>query len=317
MTALAVWRFWRFWRTPCPPFACSTKYSAKRRRWRFWRFWRFRRLWRFWSWRLPPLKLNPPFPSSWFSERTKGGGGWWFLIDFFKFWGVQEGFPPSPGDFLKLTQKLWFRVPGIELKNPSSQETRKNYKKKLQNPPPRVGPRKYEKNTEKKWKWPKNDRFRIFSVFFSYFRGPTRDGRFRSFSYFCLYFRAWGSSIPGTRNRNPKTKTVTAFPVPGIMGKLCGPVGHLADVPKNKLERAHSLWLEYCLGAHLATGLAQATPRGWRKWWQGCGKRPRQAWLYACSWDTNEATASVLLTLPSLRVVTLSLGNVCSHNEWP
>ena len=39
----------------------------------------------------------------------------------------------------------------------------------------------------RKWpenEWPENDRFRIFSVFFSYFRGPTRGGGFRDFFVF-------------------------------------------------------------------------------------------------------------------------------------
>ena len=58
MTVWRFWRFWRFWKAPCPPFACSTKYSTKRRPWRFWRFWR---LWRFRSWQLPPLNSTPLF----------------------------------------------------------------------------------------------------------------------------------------------------------------------------------------------------------------------------------------------------------------
>ena len=47
--------------------------------------------------------------------------------------------------------------------------------KKIQNPPPRVGPRKYRKNTEKIRKRPENGNFGaafiFFSVFFLYFRG--------------------------------------------------------------------------------------------------------------------------------------------------
>ena len=90
----------------------------------------------------------------------------------------------------------------------ASPEIRKKNTKKSRNPRPRVGPRKYEKkkkkNTEKIQKRSFSGHFRIFSVFFSYFWGPTRGGGFRDFSVFFSYFRAWGvlSSIPGTRNRN-------------------------------------------------------------------------------------------------------------------
>ena len=75
--------------------------------------------------------------------------------------------------------------------------------KKLRDPPPRLGIRKYKKKTKKIRKWLKNHRFRIFSSFFSYFRGPSRDGGFRTFSYFFRISRLEGvlSSIPGTRNR--------------------------------------------------------------------------------------------------------------------
>ena len=73
-------------------------------------------------------------------------------------------------------------------------------KKKKRNPPPRVGPRKYEKNTEKIQKSPKNNHFCIFSVFFSYFRGPTRGGGFRIFFFVIFsYFRDSGVSGICTR----------------------------------------------------------------------------------------------------------------------
>ena len=95
---------------------------------------------------------------------------------------------------------LRFRVPSIELKNPSSPEIRK----KLRNSPPRVGPRKIRK------KYRKNTTtviFEPFSYFFCIFFGFSGArpgvGSFVTFSYF---FRISGlegflSSIPGTRNR--------------------------------------------------------------------------------------------------------------------
>ena len=43
MTVLVVLTVLRFWRAPRPPFACPTKYNAKRRPWRFWQFWRLLR----------------------------------------------------------------------------------------------------------------------------------------------------------------------------------------------------------------------------------------------------------------------------------
>ena len=46
-------------------------------------FWRFRRSWRFQSWRLPPLKLNPPFPWYWYRLKT-----WIFLVLFCFFGSV-------------------------------------------------------------------------------------------------------------------------------------------------------------------------------------------------------------------------------------
>ena len=70
--------------------------------------------------------------------------------------------------------------------------------KKIQNPPPRVGSRKYEKITEKIQKCPGNDHFCIFSVIFSYFRGPTRGGGFWIFFVIFSYFRPWGVFVPCT-----------------------------------------------------------------------------------------------------------------------
>ena len=74
-----------------------------------------------------------------------------------------------------------------EYANPSNPEIRKKKKKtkKLQNPPFRVGPQKYRKNTEKLRKWPFSDRFRNFLVFFfCIFGAHPGMGDFVIFSYF-------------------------------------------------------------------------------------------------------------------------------------
>ena len=111
-------------------------------------------------------------------------------------------------------------------------ESRKYEKitKKMQNPPSRVGARKYEKNTEKIQKWPKNHHFCVFSVFFSYFRVPTREGGFCIFFVIFSYFRDSGVFVICTRpagsqiiseiitfliQKHFKTVTVTV-----ILGKL-------------------------------------------------------------------------------------------------
>ena len=70
--------------------------------------------------------------------------------------------------------------------------------KKIQNPPPRVGPRKYEKIAEKIQKWLFPGHFCIFSVIFSYFQGPTRGGGFCIFFVIFSYFRPWGVFVPCT-----------------------------------------------------------------------------------------------------------------------
>ena len=54
----------------------------------------------------------------------------------------------------------------------------------LQNPPFRVGPGEHETNKEKSRKWPENDHFRKFSVFFWCFSGPTQDGGFCTFFWY-------------------------------------------------------------------------------------------------------------------------------------
>ena len=68
---------------------------------------------------------------------------------------------------------LRFRRARAGHKNPPRPEIRKNYEKKLPNPPPWVGPRKYEKITEKIQKWPQNDHFCIFFGNFFVFSGPN------------------------------------------------------------------------------------------------------------------------------------------------
>ena len=60
--------------------------------------------------------------------------------------------------------------------------------KKIQNPPPQLGPRKYRKNTEKIGKRPENDNFWAVFIFFRYFfrisGGQPGVGDFVFFSYF-------------------------------------------------------------------------------------------------------------------------------------
>ena len=136
--------------------------------------------------------------------------------------------------------RSWYRA-----QNPSSPEIRKKIRKKsekLRNPPPRVGPRKYEKNTEKIQKRVILGHVCTFSVFFSYFRGPTRGGDSVIFSYF---FRISGlegflSSIPGTRNRNTGTNDLANFP-----GRAYGPR------VLNLFQKMPSQWYRYEDGGHL------------------------------------------------------------------
>ena len=96
-----------------------------------------------------------------------------------------------------------FCVPGIELKNPSSLEIREKYEKTYEISHPGSGPENTKKIRENTRKWPKNDNFRIFYIFFSSFRGPTRVGNFVSFSYFfrISWLEGFLSSTPGTQNR--------------------------------------------------------------------------------------------------------------------
>ena len=85
-------------------------------------------------------------------------------------------------------QGLRFRVPGKELKKPSSLEIRTKYEKKHEIPHPGSGPettKEIQKNTKTAQK------FRIFCIF-SYFRSPTR-GR-----EFCVFFRIF-VVFPGLR----------------------------------------------------------------------------------------------------------------------
>ena len=69
-----------------------------------------------------------------------------------------------------LTQKKPYDPAGL-VESPKSPETRKSetITKEAQNPPPRVGPQKSEKNTEKIQKMSLLGRFRVFLYFFSDF----------------------------------------------------------------------------------------------------------------------------------------------------
>ena len=86
-----------------------------------------------------------------------------------------------------------------------------NTKKIRKSPQIRVGPRKYEKNTEKiRKKYRKNTKTSrkmtvvvFFLYFFRVFGCPTRGGGFRDFFvFFCISgLEGFSSSIPGTQNR--------------------------------------------------------------------------------------------------------------------
>ena len=100
-------------------------------------------------------------------------------------------------------QTLRFRVPGIELKNPSSLETqKKKYEKATHSPIPGRAPKKRKTKIKKYENGPQMTVFLFFCLFFSYFRGPIRRGGFRHFFLFFLILGLEGflSSIPGTRN---------------------------------------------------------------------------------------------------------------------
>ena len=97
-----------------------------------------------------------------------------------------KGFWKPP---LRDFSELQFRIPGMELKNPSRPEIRKT--------PPGVRPRKYEKNTE----GPKMTVFVFFLYFSRIFGARPRGGEFR---HFFVFFRisvreGFLSSKPGTR----------------------------------------------------------------------------------------------------------------------
>ena len=86
--------------------------------------------------------------------------------------------PPYPRAIARPTPGKNYPCDSVGLvqgtKPPQGRKYEKITKKKIQNPPPRVWPRKYEKITEKLQKWSFPVHFCIFSVIFSYFRGPTR-----------------------------------------------------------------------------------------------------------------------------------------------
>ena len=85
------------------------------------------------------------------------------------------------------TPRGWYRA-----QKPLNPGNTKNYEK-IQNLPPQVAPRKYEKNTEKTQERQFNCPFCIFSVTFSYFRGATWGRGFCIFFFVIFsYFRESG-----------------------------------------------------------------------------------------------------------------------------
>ena len=105
-----------------------------------------------------------------------------------------------------------FRVPDIELKNPqarnSEKKTNKKTKKKLRNSPTRVGPRKYEKNTEKIRKRSFWGHSCVFLYSFRIFGARPGVGNFvilfvfPGLRFFELYIRSAESQLSGHRSRN-------------------------------------------------------------------------------------------------------------------
>ena len=85
----------------------------------------------------------------------------------------------------------WYRA-----QKPLNPGNTKKLRKKIQNPPPRVGPRKYEKNTEKIRKWWAI--FVFFRYFFRIFEGQPGVGDFVFFFFvFFSYFRgSWALYHP-------------------------------------------------------------------------------------------------------------------------
>ena len=101
----------------------------------------------------------------------------------------------SKSGFRVMIPRSWYRAQK-PLKPGNTKKIRKSY----EIPHPGWGPENTKKSTEKIRKRSFLGHFRIFSVFFSYFRGPTRGGGFRNFFVFFSYFRAWGAFGVYTRN---------------------------------------------------------------------------------------------------------------------
>ena len=108
---------------------------------------------------------------------------------------------------------LRFRVPGIELKNPSSPEIRKKDEKITKSPNPGRAPKirkRYRKNTKTAKKSP----FSFFFCIFFVFSGPDPGwGILAIFS--SLFFSFSGlegflSSIPGARNRKGRARVLSS-----------------------------------------------------------------------------------------------------------
>ena len=109
-------------------------------------------------------------------------------------------------------------LPGlVQSPKPLDPGNTKKYEK-IQNPPPRVGPRKYEKNTEKIRKGPKKKItiFVFFRYFFRIFGGP----KITIFVFFRYFFRIFGGQ-PG----------VGGFVFFSVFFRISGIQGFLGSVP--------------------------------------------------------------------------------------
>ena len=111
------------------------------------------------------------------------------------------------------TLRAWYR--SQKRLNP---ENKKKYEK-IQNPAPRIGPRKYEKKILKKYKLAQNCHFCIYSVFFSYFRGPIRGAGFCFFFVIFSYFRDSGVFVICTRPAGSQSWMCLSWAI-----KLSGPL---------------------------------------------------------------------------------------------
>ena len=113
----------------------------------------------------------------------------------------KESRKSTPGRAPKVPKEcapeLQFRRARTGHKNPPRPEIRKKYEKITKSPTLGWAPKirkNYRKNTKRSFSGP----FCIFSVIFSYFRGPTQGGGFCNFFVFFSYFRPWGVFVPCT-----------------------------------------------------------------------------------------------------------------------